>query len=177
MMKRSDINPMPSYFGRYISQVADVELAQAFADSLQQLDALDRGFLAKLDGKRYAPGKWTVKETLQHLIDWERILSFRTLLFARQEGSVPQGVDGDALAARMNAERRTIDSLLAELKTTRLATMALFESFDEATLQHTGTNWQDEMSVLAMGFTIIGHQLHHFRIIEENYYPLTSPAR
>jgi hypothetical protein len=58
------------------------------------------------------------------------------------------------------------------LRITRLSTKALFESFDAETLQNTGVNWKYEISVLAMGFTIIGHQIHHLKIIEEKYYPL-----
>jgi hypothetical protein len=65
-------------------------------------------------------------------------LSYRILLFARKEGSVPQGVDGDLLAANMNADRRTIDSLIDELKLTRFSTKAIFEGFDDDTLQNTG---------------------------------------
>lgn len=173
-MKRSDIKIMPQYFEKYISLVNDVELSQAFDDSVKQLDELDKKLLAKLDGKRYAPDKWTVKETFQHVIDWERILSFRALLFARKETSMPQSVDGDLLAANMNADQRPIDGLIDELKITRLSTKAMFESFDDGTLQNTGVNWKHEMSVLAMGFTIIGHQIHHLKIIEEKYYPLLS---
>lgn len=163
---------MPHYFEKYINQVGDLELSQAFDESVKQLDRLDTNLLARLDGKRYAPGKWTVKETIQHIIDWERILSFRTLLFARKEGSIPQSVDGDLLAANMKAGQRAIDSLIDELKITRLSTKALFESFDDETLQNTGINWQYEISVLAVGFTILGHQIHHLKIIAEKYYPL-----
>jgi DinB superfamily len=171
-MKRSDIKTMPEYFERYINQVDDVELSQAFDNSIKQLDELDKTLLAKLDGKRYAPDKWTAKEIFQHVIDWERILSFRTLLFARKDGSMPQSVDGDLLAANMNADQRAIEGLIDELKMTRLSTKALFESFDDDTLQNNGVNWKYEISVLAMGFTIIGHQVHHLKIIEEKYYPL-----
>ena len=172
IMKRSDIITLPQYFEKYINQVDDLDLSQAFDESIKQLDRLDKNILTKLEGKRYAPGKWTAKETFQHLIDWERILSFRTLLFARKEGSIPQSVDGDLLAANMKVEQRTIDSLIDELKITRLSTKALFESFDDQTMDNTGTNWKYEISVLAMGYTIIGHQIHHLKIIEEKYYPL-----
>ena len=171
-MKRSDIKTMPQYFEKYINLVDDVELLRAFDLSVRQLETLDKDLLGKLEGKRYAPGKWTVKETLQHVIDWERILTFRTLLFARKEGSVPQSVDGDLLASSMGADRRLIHSLIDELKLTRLSTKAMFEGFDDDTLQNTGTNWKYEVSVLAMGFTIVGHQIHHLRIIEGKYYPL-----
>ncbi len=171
-MKRSDINPLPEYFDHYINLVADVELSQAFADSIGQLNELDRNLLTRLDGQKYAPDKWTVKGILQHIIDWERILSYRGLLFARQEGSVPQGVDEKLLAANMNAEKRPLDDLIDELSIVRAATKSMFDSFDDEMLQNKGANWKHEISVLAMGFSIIGHQIHHLKIIEENYYPL-----
>src|SRR5262250_3213180 len=156
-MKRSDIATLPLYFEKYINLVDDLELSQAFDESVKQLDRLDKNLLTKLDGIRYAPDKWTTKETLQHVIAWERILSFRTLLFARKEGSIPESVDGDLLAANMKADQRTIDNLIDELKITRLSTKALFESFDDESLQNASVNWKYEISVLAMGFTIIGH--------------------
>ena len=163
---------MPPYFDRYINAVETVELQQAFADSIRQLELLDKSLLANFDGKRYAPDKWTVKETFQHLIDWERILSYRALLYARNKGSAAQDVDGDLFAANMNAERRTIEELVNELQIVRAATKAMFESFDDRLLLHTGICWKYEISVLAMGFTIIGHQIHHLKIIEEKYFPL-----
>ena len=173
-MKRADIKIMPQYFEKYINQVDDLELLQAFDQSIQQLDNLDKDLLAKLDNRVYELGKWTVKELFQHVIDWERILSFRTLLFARKEGSIPQSVDGDLLAANVKVQQRSVDSLIAELRVTRLATRSMFESFDDETIQNTGINWKYEISVLGMGFTIIGHQIHHLAIIEKKYYPLLS---
>lgn len=176
-MKKSAIDPMPRYFERYIGLVADVELPRAFDESIRQLDSLDQTLLAELGGRRPAPGKWTVKGIFQHVIDWERILSYRALLFARREGAVPQGVDGDLLAANMNAERRTVEELVGELKTLRASTRAMFDSFDEGMLLSIGTNWKYEMSVLAVGFTIIGHQIHHVRIIEDRYFSLLAKSR
>ena len=171
-MKRSDIDPMPQYFDRYINLVADVELRQAFEDSIGQLDELDRNLLARLDGRIYAPGKWTVKGILQHVIDWERILSYRSLLFARREGSAPQGIDEGRLAENMSAEKRPLDDLIDELRTARVSTKAMFDSFDDEMLRNKGVNWKYEISVLAMGFSIVGHQIHHLKIIEEKYHPL-----
>ena len=169
-MRKSDINPMPEYFERYIKTVDDLDLPQAFTQSVQQLEALDKSLLASLTDTRYAAGKWTVKEIFQHVIDWERILAQRTLLFARCESAVSQNIDENLLAENMNAERRTIEDLLEELKITRLSTKAMFDSFDEKTLLKTGMNWKYEISVLAMGYTIIGHQTHHLKIIEESIF-------
>lgn len=171
-MKKSDINPLPPYFDRYINLVDDIELSQAFADGSRQLELLDKSLLTNLDGKRYAPDKWTVKQIFQHIIDWERILSYRALLSARKNILPSQEVDENLLAANTNADRRTIVELIEELKTARASSKMMFESFDIEMLLRTGINWKYEISVLAMGFTIAGHQLHHLKIIEEKYFPL-----
>lgn len=165
---------MPEYFDRYINLVGDVEISEAFDESRHQLDNLDQNFLEKIGNLKYAPDKWTVKEVFQHIIDWERILSQRTLLFARREGSVSQSIDENLLAEKMNAERRTIRDLIEDLKIAQLSTKAMFASFDDEMLLTTGTNWKYEISVLAMGFAIIGHQKHHLNIIEEKYFPLAE---
>ena len=78
------------------------------------------------------------------------------------------------LAENMNADRRTIEDLIEELKITKLSTKAVFDSFDDETLLKTGMNWKYEISVLAMGFTIIGHQTHHLKIIKQKYIPLSA---
>lgn len=165
---------MPEYFDRYINLVEDVELNEAIDQSLVQLNAFDLERLKKLDHQIYDEGKWTAKTILQHIIDFERILTYRTLLFARREGNPVPGVEEDVLGANCRAERRSYEDLVAELKAVRQATKLLFESFDEEMLHATGINWKFEVSVLAMGFTIVGHQLHHMKIIEERYFPLVS---
>ena len=82
-MKRSDINPLPEYFSKYINLVDDTELSQAFAESVRRLETLDRSLLKMLDGERYAAGKWTVKEIFQHLLDFfiEAASSFNPIKF------------------------------------------------------------------------------------------------
>lgn len=174
LSKKSDIKPMPEYFERYIHLVGDVDLTEAFEQSIRQIEALDKNLLERLEGRTYAPDKWTVKGIFQHIIDFERILSYRALLFARREGSIPQGVDENLLGANMDADRRTIDDLIEELKIVRLATKSLFESFDGEALHYTGISWKYEISVLGMAFLIVGHQIHHFKVIEEKYFPLAG---
>lgn len=165
---------MPEYFDRYINLVEDIELSEAFAESVKQLDELDVNLLIKIGDGKYAPDKWTVKDIFQHVVDWERILSQRALLFARIGGSVAQGVDENALAENTKTERRTIEDLIEELTIVRMSTKALFASFDDEMLQNIGTSYKSVMPVLAMGFTIIGHQKHHLKIIAEKYFPLAE---
>lgn len=175
-MRKSDINPLPDYFDRYINLVADVELSQAFEASIEELNDLDKNLLKEVGDKKPAPDKWTPKEIIQHIIDFERILSLRAMLFARLEGSTPQSFDQDRLAENVRVERRSIGSLIAELKAVRASSKAMFDSFNEEMLLAKGINWKYEISVLAMGFALLGHQIHHLRIVEENYYPLLGNA-
>lgn len=174
-MKKSDIQSPPGYFDRYINLMDNIELGEGFAQSIQEIEHFDLEKLRRHGDRTYAPGKWTVKQILQHLTDWERILGYRALIFARSaaDGKLA-GHDQDAMAQNANLENRSLDSVLAELKFVRHATIAMFEGFDDSALTNTGVSWKYELSVLALGFTILGHQRHHFRIIEEQYLPLAT---
>ena len=171
-MKKSDINPLPTNFAKYIDLVADVELSEAFDESVRQLNEIDKNLYKKLDGKRYAPRKWTVKDILQHLADSDRIMGYQALMLARNDESVLSGFNEKLHVEKANAGRRTIDALVGDIKIARAATVEMFESFDREMLLTKATNWKYKISVLAIGFTIINHQKHHLKIIEERYYPL-----
>ncbi len=160
---------MPEFFDRYICQVKEDNLLDAMEQSIQNLDVLDLSYLEEIQHKNYAPGKWTVNEVFQHILDFERILSFRTLLFARNHPEPQPAIDEDDLARYSKANQRELRDILTELKAVRQTSLLLFLSFDEDSLQKTGMNWKYEVSVLAMGFNMVGHQNHHIKIIHERY--------
>jgi hypothetical protein len=171
-MKRSDIKMMPEYFEKYIRQADDIELDDAFQNNINAMAALDATALESLGNKVYAPGKWTIKDSFQHIIDTERVMSYRTLRFARRDGVIPQGYDQDVFASNTNTGQRTLKDILEELQQLHQSTRLMFRSFDDNTLLVTGINWNKEMSVLAMGFLITGHFIHHMKILKEKYLPL-----
>lgn len=139
-MKRSEIIPKPGFFERYIDLVEDVELSEAFDMSIQQINKLDLALLKQIGTKTYAEGKWTVNETLQHITDFERILSYRALLFARRKKSVQPGFDEDLLARHSKANTKAIEQIIEELIAVRHSTIAMFTNFDEEILSLTGIN-------------------------------------
>lgn len=173
-MKKSDINPMPEYFDYYINLTDDIELSQAFDDSIRQIESFDIEKLTRIGNKIYAPDKWTVNSIIQHITDFERIFCYRALVYARQSGITPQGIDEQILAQNSNADSRNVTEVVEELRLARVATKSMFENFDEEILQTNGIIWKYEMSVLAMGFNLIGHQIHHFKVIEDKYFPLAD---
>lgn len=171
-MKKSDVPRNPSYFDRYIDQVADVDLPEALRQSVADLDALDLNTLHALGDRVYAPGKWTIRDLLQHLTDCERIFQYRALRFARNDQTALPGFDENLYAEYSGATRRPLEEIMQELRIVREGTIALFQSFDEAALRRTGIMFKSELPVLAVGFTIAGHQIHHFKVMEERYFPL-----
>ncbi len=173
-MNKSTIQPMPEYFDRYIHLVREEELSDALEKSLRDLKTLDVNLLSSIGMRTYAPGKWTVKDILQHITDTERIFCYRTLRFARKDQTPTAGYDENTFAENASADKRDLDDILEELTLVRMGTLALFKSFDEATLLLKGITWKYEMSVLAMGFTLAGHQKHHLDFMKTNYYPLAQ---
>lgn len=173
-MKKSDINPMPEYFDRYINLAADLELNEALQISLAELDNLPSEQWKAIGDKVYAAGKWTIKDILQHIIDTERIFSYRALCFARGETVQLPSYDEASYAQNTNALGRTLEDLIAELKTVRSSLIALYQSFTPEMLLKTGLGFKGIYSVLSIGFIMAGHQRWHFKIIEERYLPLVG---
>ena len=168
-MKKAAIFPTPTYFDRYINQVPDLELEDAFTMAYKDLESFDVARYEPRGDWTYAPGKWTIKDVFLHMIDTERVFMFRAMSFARNDKGPLAGFDQDKFAANGLTKLRTLESLVEEMKYTRKATEAMFNGFSEAVLLRTGISWKYEMSVIAMGFTIIGHQIHHMQILKERY--------
>jgi hypothetical protein len=170
-MKRSQINPMPEYFDRYINMCDDVELSEALQISLQELENAPIKKWKALSNKVYAPGKWTIKDILQHLIDAERVFSYRATSFARGEKNV-MPFDEELYGETANANDRTIEDLLEEAICLRKSFNCLYKSFNAGMLNKTGYGLKGAYSVASIGFIVPGHQRWHFKILEEKYYPL-----
>lgn len=172
-MTRSQLNPMPVYFDRYINLADDVSLSEALDISLKELENAPVDKWAALGDRVYAPGKWTVKDLLQHIMDTERVFCYRALSFARGEREV-KPFDEDKYGMNAQAGRRSLTDLLEEAILIRKATNALFRSFSPDMLATMGLGFKGEYSVHSIGFIIAGHQRWHFKVIEERYFPLLN---
>ena len=173
-MKRSAIDPMPDHFGKYIMLVDDIDLKEALDKSLEQLDHINLKPLEELGDKVYAPGKWTVADIFQHMIDSERVFAYRALRFARNDATPLQGFDQNLYAKNIQPAHRSLSDFWNEFKLVRQSNIMLFDGFDDMVLQRRGIASGTDISVLALGFTLIGHQIHHLRIIDEKYLPLAT---
>ncbi len=172
-MKKSDILKMPEYFDRYIDLAEDVSVVESLRVSLHELENAPLERWKALGDTVYAPGKWSVKDILQHYIDTERVFVYRITAIARGDKQKMLPYDEELFAQNAEANRRSIDDLLEELMLIRKATIYLFESFTPEMLQQEGNGFNGvTYSPLALGFMLAGHQRWHFRVLEERYYPL-----
>ncbi|GAL85423.1 hypothetical protein MYP_2652 [Sporocytophaga myxococcoides] len=165
---------MPDFFDRYIDLVEEQDLVKAMSLSIQNLNMLDLSLYKEIGDHVYKPGKWTIKQIIQHIIDNERIQSYRALRFSRKDETVLPGYDETLLASNADTTNRTIKDLIDELIVVRQSSLLLFKSFSKDMSLSKGICFNREISVLGLGFVIIGHETHHFNIIKERYYPLLN---
>lgn len=168
--------PLTGEFAEYveldIAAVPGDDAVTALSNLCNETVALFRGLAGPADrGFTYAPGKWSVKEVLGHLIDDERIFSYRLLCLARGDQLELPGFDENQYGAYGEFERRTLDSLLIEYQAVREATLRLLEGLPTGAWLRQGRVNGYACSVRGLAFHIAGHELHHHRILRERYLP------
>lgn len=165
--------PLPqeygAHFGTYISLVPEDDLAESFkiqtANTLQFLQNIPE---AKLN-YAYAPGKWTVKQVLQHLIDAERIFVYRALRFARKDATPLASFEENDYADVARVDHLNWADMLEEFRLVRKASEYFFRSLNEEELGRFGKASGTDMTVRSLGYTTIGHALHHQNVLKERY--------
>jgi hypothetical protein len=171
-MKRSRLPVLPNYVDRYINLVDDSELIEVLEKYGPRYLEKELDNFIRLGDMIYAPGKWTIKDLLQHILDAERVFSYRALRFARNDKTELHGFDEDHYAQNTNVKVRNVHDLLEEFASLRGANILMYKSFDKEALLHEGTASGNKISVAALGFTMCGHVIHHMNVIRERYYPL-----
>ena len=158
------------YFSHFLSLVPQDE---SIVESLELVFKANLEFFLSIPEDKleysYKEGKWTVKELLNHLIDTERIFNYRALRIARNDKTPMEGFDENDYSDHSFANTRSMDSLIKEYKSVKLATISLFSSFSPDVLLREGIASGHNVSVRAIGFIISGHEIHHISVIKERY--------
>ncbi|MBX2827393.1 MAG: DinB family protein [Flavobacteriaceae bacterium] len=161
-----DYNP---YYETYISLTGDAHIVDQLIQGLDATTAFFKSIQPEKHDYQYEAGKWTPKEVLLHIIDTERVFSYRALQFARAENVVIKGFDQDEFAGNARPVNRSMENLLEEYKAVRQSTIAMVKSFADTTLHRRGEASNSQLSVLAALTIIAGHEIHHANIIKERY--------
>lgn len=165
-LNQNEYNP---YYKSYIDNATVSNIVNGLALNIDTaMSFYSKVPIAKHDYS-YAEGKWTVKDVLLHVIDTERIFSYRALRIARHDKTPLAGFEQDDYVITGNTKMRTLKSLLEEYKSVRYATIALYNSFDSKTLEQIGEASGFPISVRALGYIITGHENHHNQVLKQRY--------
>lgn len=165
--KKGEYAPFHENYLRYLPARGSAKslLRSTFRDTQKLLLALpeEKGEYA------YQPGKWTVKQLVMHMIDTERVFSYRLLSFMRGDRIALPGFNQDVWMEQVDVSGRTLKDLLKEWKAVRDNTVFLCDQCSEEQSKFVGTasNWK--VSVRAYFFVIVGHHLHHLEVLREKY--------
>lgn len=157
------------YFKRYTHLVEGDNPVEAIEKEAVRTVALLESLTEDQWMHQYAEGKWTIKEVILHLIDTERIMTYRALRISRNDKTPLPGFEQDEFMPYCDANNRTGDSLVREFKAVRAASIELFKNFTADMWERIGTASNHPVSTLALAFIVAGHELHHMRIIRERY--------
>ena len=168
-MKHLNTNEFSEYYGYYISLNTTENLILNLENQLENTSNFFKSIPVDKLVYQYEVGKWTPKDILQHIIDTERIFTYRALRFARFDTTNLPGYEENDYAAVANANGSTIENLIEEYKIVKQATIQLFKSFSEKMLLNIGQANNAPASVRAIGYIISGHEIHHINVIKERY--------
>lgn len=168
-MPKPILSAVPEFYHGYISRVSEDDVVDALQNSQAEASTVLQAIPDEKWDFRYAEGKWSIKEMVQHIIDAERVFTYRALCIARGEQTPLPGFDENSYATNSNAGVRGKGDLLAEWEAVRKATILLFTSFSSDQLGRTGVANNKPIDVNAIGFVAAGHVRHHLQILQERY--------
>jgi uncharacterized damage-inducible protein DinB len=157
------------YHSGYVTAVPDGDVLALLERQGKETIALLRSLDEAKSAHRYADGKWSIRGVVGHVIDAERVFSYRALTFARGDENALPGFEENAWAAASNADHRALAQLVEEFAAVRAATVALFRGFGEAEYARHGTASGQRVTPRGLLYVIAGHERHHVRILRERY--------
>jgi hypothetical protein len=173
MSQAAATKPVPTEhapeFSNYVALVGEGDIIQTLERQIENSLSLLRTIPSDKANFRYAPDKWSVKELLGHLIDSERIFSYRALCFARNDQTPLPGYEQNDYVRGADFDSRNLADMVEEFATVRRATIQLFQPLNEREWLRRGKANENDVSVRALAFIIAGHELHHMEVLRSRY--------
>jgi len=158
------------YYEKYVSLVPESDLVKALALQIEDTVHYLRALPESAGDKRYAPGKWSVKEVIGHMNDMERLFLSRALHFARQTPGPLPGIEQDDWMKATDFAGRSMSDLIDEFAAIRQSTIYFFNHLDDKAWMSKGIASGKEISVRALAFITLGHERHHLDILKNRYF-------
>jgi hypothetical protein len=164
-----DTTEYAPYYEKYIALVPKDDVVATLSRQLDETLATLRGLTEEQADSRYAPGKWSIKELVGHVIDTERIFAHRAFRFARNDSAPLPGFEQDDYVRAGNFSNCQLFDLADEFEHVRRANLFLFRSLDGEAWLCRGTANDAEVSVRALAYIMAGHETHHMQILRTRY--------
>jgi hypothetical protein len=169
MRGRPESNEAASFYWKYIDKIEGDDPVAALERQLAGAQTLFAGVSEEKSAYRYEPDKWSIRQSLNHLTDTERMFTFRALWFGRGFTAPLESFDDKTAAAAAQADRVSWTELVEEFGQVRAATISLFRHMPEEAWLTTGVANGNPVSVRALAFLIAGHTAHHMELLRERY--------
>ena len=169
MRGRPQESEAANFFWKYIDKVEGDDPIAALERQLPDAMALFAEISEERSMFRYAPEKWSVRQSLNHVTDTERAFTFRALWFGRGFAGALDSFDDQTAAAGAQADRVRWAAHVEEFRQVRLATISLFRNMPDEAWLRTGVASGNVVSVRALAFISVGHAAHHFALLRERY--------
>ena len=160
---------IPTWYQNYINEIGERDYRDIMKENYNTTIELLLSIPEEKWNYAYAPGKWTIKELVMHMMDAERIFAYRALRFSRNDKTELPGFEENEYVPFYDAKYKSELAIIEEYKAMRNATIAMFSNFDEDMLKRTGNANKLEFSVEMIGAIIVGHEMHHLRILNSRY--------
>ena len=168
-LQRPAANEYAEYYDRYTSLVPESDILQVLREQLENVRALIAALPAEQELRRYAPGKWSIREVMGHLNDVERIFSYRAFTFAHGEAAALPGFEDADYVRESNFAQTPLQDLLAHFVALRQANILLLEQLRETDWARSGVASDNPVTVRALVWIMAGHVRHHVKILQERY--------
>ena len=169
---RPAVGTSSTYFRKYIDLVPDGNISNILNVQEETIASYFSNLSHPNWDLSYAPGKWTIKQSLLHIIDVERVMAYRALAISRGDTTPLPGFDQDLYAEVGPVDHRSGASLVSEYRMVRKASLSLFQNMTDTDFNRLGVASNQPASPLAIAYIIAGHELHHLQILQEKYAPL-----
>ncbi len=157
------------YYNTYIGRISGEDVISALESQLAESLVFFRAIDDAKSRTSYAPGKWTVREVLGHIIDTERVMAYRALRFSRNDKTPIEGFEQDDFIRGASYNEIPMADLLREFELVRRANIEMFRKLKPEAWQRIGTANEKQISVRALAFVIAGHENYHRDIVREKY--------
>lgn len=169
-MVHPDIGDYAPFYQPYIDALPGGDILNVLELHGDEFAMYIRSFPEEKQNFAYAPGKWTAKEVMLHMIDTERIFSYRALCIARGEQTELPGFNEETYVPNSGALARNLESIRTEFQAVRAATLHMYVNFLPEMWLRRGHANGNTVSARAIAYITAGHALHHHKILSERYH-------